>query len=65
MSCHERLSAMWPLCHLHVSPVMLMFGRVLLQPGFCKVCCMVAQRKGAHQGAAMMSFHEVTNDLMR
>lgn len=58
MSLHERLSGMLPPCRLHVSPMMLMFGRALLQPGLVKYA-VVAERKGAQQGAALMSPHEV------
>lgn len=42
---------------------MLMFGRVLLEPGLVKYV-VVAERKGAHQGITVMSYHVVIDDIM-
>lgn len=41
-----------------VSPMMMMFGRALLQPGLLKYV-VVAEKRGAHQGDAVMSPHEI------
>ena len=49
---------MLPLCRLHVSPMMMMFGRALLQPGLLKYV-VVAEKRGAHQGDGVMSPHEI------
>lgn len=49
--------------HLHVSPMMLTFGRALSQLGLVKYV-LVAERKRAHQGVAVISSHEVIDYLM-
>lgn len=51
MSRHERLSCMWPPCHLRVRPMILMFFfHSPVTAGFGKVCCGNGKERGSPKG---------------